>query len=126
MQIRILADGVDASLISRTFEFEGCSDRVFVASVEKVKEMLGRGMRINLDQALLLLAFTVASATGMGWDGDKTRKAASQMLSHDNVMIGVPEMLGRLDFVIMQDGKATAVSVDAPITIPRYRMVGSD
>ena len=126
MQIRILADGVDASLISRTFEFEGCSDRVFVASVEKVKEMLGRGMRINLDQTLLLLAFTVASATGMGWNEDKTRKAASQMLSHDNVMIGVPEMLGKINFEIVQDGKATAVSVDAPIVIPIYRMVGYD
>lgn len=126
MQIKVLAGGTDAPLISRTYKFEGCSDRVFVASVGKVKDILGRGMRINLDQALLLLAFTVASAIGMGWDRDKTHKTVSRMLSHDKVMIGVPEMLSRLDFEIVQDRKVTAVSMDAPIAVPNYRLIGSD
>ncbi len=126
MQIRILASGIDTPVVSRTFEFEGCSDRVFVASVGKVKDILGRGMRINLDQTLLLLAFTVANATDMGWGRDKTRKAVSRMLSHDKVMIGVPEMLDRLGFEIAQDGEVTTVSVDAPIAVPNYRLVGSD
>ena len=126
MQIKILSSGADTPLITRTYGFEGCNDRILVAAVRKIRDSLDGGMRINLDQTLLLLTFTVASAIDMKWDMDKTRKTASHLLSHDKVMIGVPEMLNKIDFEVTGNGKVSTISIDAPIAVPNYGLVGPD
>ena len=126
MQIKVLAsDDANDILTTRMYEFDSCQDAVFLASVNNVKSMLGRGMKINLDQTLLLFGFTVADAAMNTISKDKIRNTISKMLSHNNVMIGVPEMLQNIQFEIIHDGmKVIAISITSPIAIPEYNLRG--
>lgn len=82
--------------------------------------MLRRQQRININEAILLfLAFAVSSVKERK-GRRQIRKEASSMLSPEQVMIGVPEMLRRLDFRIVLGDKKFTISLSRPIPIQDF------
>ena len=114
--------GPHAAPIRRVFEYEGLDDEVLAASAARIRDMLARGMRLNVNDALLLFAVYVASSIGDGRDAGRIAGEARGMLEPHNVMVGVPEMLCSMRFEVEMDGlggRGASVSIDRPIEIGR-------
>lgn len=122
MRIAVAAAGIEprAAPIRRVFEYEGCDDEVLAASAARIRDMLARGLRLNVNDALLMFAAYVAVSVGEGRDGRRIADGARAMLAPHNVMIGVPEMLHSMRFEVDMGGGGgggTRVEIDAPIAV---------
>lgn len=114
MHVRIVAQGdPDAAPVSYTFERDSDHDGVFSASVENVNHILKRGGRINIYQTLLLLASQIAILP----DGkvSMTHTTASGSLSHDKVMIGVPEMTQNVRITVWTENQTVHLTLHSPV-----------
>ena len=113
--------GPHAAPLRRVFEYAGLDDEVLAASAARIRDMLARGMRLNVNDALLMFAAYVAVSVGDGRDGRRIAEEARGMLEPHNVMVGVPEMLYSMRFELDMDGlgRAATVSIDRPIEIGR-------
>ena len=114
--------GPHAAPIRRVFEYEGLDDEVLAASAARIRDMLARGMRLNVNDALLMFAAYVAVSVGDGRDAGRIAGEARGMLEPHNVMVGVPEMLCSMRFEVEMDGlggRPASVSIDRPIEIGR-------
>lgn len=121
MRIAVAAAGIEprAAPIRRVFEYEGCDDEVLAASAARIRDMLARGLRLNVNDALLMFAAYVAVSVGEGRDGRRIADGARAMLAPHNVMIGVPEMLYSMRFEVDMGGGGggARVEIDAPIAV---------
>lgn len=121
MQVTITVHGDPDTLpYTRRFDFQGRDDEVLAASCKRITDMLEAGQRININETLLLLAASVmSSASSMPPAGGRARDADAgrhmPLLSADQVMIGVPEMLQRLDFEVRVGGRRFVTHMDRPI-----------
>ena len=79
------------------FECGGDADAVFAASVKSVRAHLEQGGRININQAMLLLAARAVESLARGASEEEARQSIADLLSPEQVMIGVPEMARHLD-----------------------------
>lgn len=113
--------GPHAAPLRRVFEYAGLDDEVLAASAARIRDMLARGMRLNVNDALLMFAAYVAVSIGDGRDGRRIAEDARGMLEPHNVMVGVPEMLYSMRFDLEMDGlgRPASVSIDSPIEIGR-------
>lgn len=114
MIIRVTARGdPDATPLRCTFERGGDAEAVFAASVRGVAALLERGRRVNINQALLLLAARAADSLAGG--EARARRDVSGMLSPDQVMIGVPEMTRKVTMEIETGRGTVLLEVHEPI-----------
>jgi len=114
--IRITATGEpDISPITRRYEFSAGDEDVLAASINQVRGVLHRGLRININDALLLYGGYAGFMTRDGIDGAKIADGAASLLTEDRVMIGVPEMLDRLDIEVVYDSSTAKISIGRPI-----------
>ncbi len=117
MQITITIHGEpDILPYKKRFRFQKPDDEIFIASCEKIQKMQTLQQKININETLLLFAGFVVSYIMEGKTANRTRQDASSILSAGQVMIGVPEMLQRLDFEVILDKKYT-VSLYRPIPV---------
>lgn len=120
MRIAVTAAGIGqgAEPLRRVYEYEGFDDEVLAASAARIRDMLARGMRLNVNDALLMFAAYVAVSVRDGKDGRRIADDARDMLAPHNVMIGVPEMLRSMRFELdMGGGRAERLEIDAPIAV---------
>lgn len=101
------------------FEVRGDADEVFAASVNSVVSNLEQKRRININQALLLLAARAVESLAGGADEDAVRRDVSGLLSPEQVMIGVPEMTRRLDMEVEYPNRTVRLAVLSPISSVR-------
>lgn len=104
----------------KRFQFGDPDDGVFAASCQKIRGELQGRRRININGALLLFLEFVASSMKDRAGADQIRDGASSLLSPDQVMIGVPEMLARVDFEVTAHGRKFTVSIDRPIPVQDF------
>lgn len=116
MIIRITARGdPDAAPFRCMFEVRGDADEVFAASVKGVVSNLEQKRRININQALLLLAARAVESLAGGADEAAACRGMSGLLSPEQVMIGVPEMTRRLDMDVEYSNRTVRLAVLSPI-----------
>ena len=116
MIIRVTARGdPDASPLCCTFERGGDAEAVFAASVGSVAALVERGRRVNINQALLLLAARAVESLSGG--EAQARRDVSDVLSPDQVMIGVPEMTRKVTIEIEAGRDIVLMEMRAPITL---------
>ena len=114
MIIRVIALGdPDAAPLCCTFERGGDAEAVFAASVRSMAALLERGRRVNINQALLLLAARAAESLAGG--EAQMRRDVSGVLSPDQVMIGVPEMTRKVTMEIETGRGTVLLEVHSPI-----------
>lgn len=122
MQITITVHGEpDILPYKKRFQFQSPEDVAFVASCQKIKEMLNRQQKININEALLLFSAFVVASIKERKSKSMIKEKASSVLSADQVMIGVPEMLQRLDFEVVFEETFT-VSISRPIPIQDFTL----
>ena len=86
------------------FQYADKSDeQIFYTSVEMIKEKLAKNLKINTNEALLVLCIYVVNEIRASKPVNIIEKNASRILSTDKVMIGVPETLRNITFNAMID-----------------------
>ncbi len=111
----------DVQSFTRIFDYD---EQVFFNSAGMIEDKIQRNMKINANEALMAYcAYVVKSIRARRKDSD-IQNGASEILSADNVMIGVPETLQSITFKVTLDNKFRKVAIKKPIPINSYIMAG--
>ncbi len=122
MKIEVLAQGdPDVQPLTKTFHYEKTDEEIFVESAQLIKKRLLNNMRLNIDETLELFVTCIVTSLNEHQTLSKIEKNISQLLSPNQVMIGVPETLRKLTFTIKTEHvNSESISVSTPITINPY------
>ena len=106
----------------RVFEYSDESyDTIFLPSVNKIKEKLVMGLRININECLALYCNYVVSQLRAQNLIEHIEGGAKALLSPYSVMIGVPETIRKIVFHVELDiVQQYVITLQEPIKIPRY------
>jgi urease gamma subunit len=114
----------DTSPYFQVFEYSDESyERIFVPSVNMIKEKLTMGMRINFNECLALFCNYVVSQLRSQFPIERIEGGARKILSPQNVMVGVPESLRSVVFYVkLNEASHYAIMIKEPIKILRYEL----
>ena len=112
----------DTKPFTRVFEYpEKADEQIFFESATMIKERISKGLKININEVLTLFVDLIITDFATGKTINEIKKHASEFLSPEKVLIGVPESLRRLDFTIILDGHAKkSLTLYTPIPINKY------
>jgi len=122
MKIEVLVQGdPDVQPFTKTFHYKKTDEDVFVESAQLIKKRLLNNMRLNINETLELFVTFIVASLNEHETLSKIEKNISQLLSPNQVMIGVPETLRKLTFTITTNHiDSESISVSTPITINPY------
>ncbi len=85
------------------------------------KDRLDNNLKININEAILVYSAFIVSKLRNDIPIEQIQKNASQLLSPEQVMIGVPETLRTMSFeVMLDDGHMKFIVLNTPILISDY------
>jgi len=111
----------DTQPFTKNFDYD---EQVFSSSAGMIKEKIQRNMKVNANEALMLFCDCVTRSIHAGKDDGDIQKCASEILSANNVMIGVPETLQIITFEVALKNKLRKVVIKKPIHGSGYIMAG--
>jgi urease gamma subunit len=108
----------------QVFEYSDESyERIFVPSVNMIKEKLVMGLRINFNECLALFCNYVVSQLRFQYPIERIEGGARKILLPQNVMVGVPESLRGIVFhVKLDEASQYVITINEPIKIMRYEL----
>jgi urease gamma subunit len=111
-----------ASPFSQVFEYSNESfDNIFSPTINRIKEKLKQRLRINLYECLALYSDYMVSRLRTKNDTSSIEQGIRALLSHHDVMTGVPETLRNIVFQMeLNRGEQEIISISEPIRIPHY------
>lgn len=114
--------GEEASPFSQVFEYSNESfDKIFSPTVDRIKEKLKQRLRINLYECLALYCDYMVSRLRTKNDTSSIEQGIRALLSHHDVMTGVPETLRKIVFQMeLNRGEQEIITISEPIRIPHY------
>ena len=114
----------DTSPYLQAFEYSDESyERIFVSSVNMIKEKLVIGLRINFNECLALFCNYVVSQLRSQFPIEHIEGGARKILLPQNVMVGVPESLRGIVFhVKLAEASQYVIMINEPIKIMRYEL----
>lgn len=112
----------DASTFSQVFEYSNESfDTIFSPTLDKITEKLKQGLRINLYECLAIYCDYIVSRLRIKKGTSSIEHEIRALLSHHDVMTGVPETLRNLIFRIeLNKEMQEIITIIEPIRIPHY------
>ena len=121
--IKITVQGeLDTSPFTKIYSYYRKSDEeIFIRSALMIKDKLDKNFKININESLLLYSEFIVSELRDGKSIEQIQKNTSNLLSPEQVMIGVPETLRQISFKIMLDNESMkSIVLNAPIQISDY------
>lgn len=119
-RVKVIAAGEpDASPIMRSYDYD---DLVLLASARIVQDKIERGLKINVEEALMAYCAYVVRGARDRLPDDEIRKGASKLITTDEVMIGVPETLRLIKFEVSIGTKRRRIVLAHPIQTSSYVM----
>ncbi|WP_415281678.1 urease subunit gamma [Candidatus Nitrososphaera sp. FF02] len=113
----------DAAPFAKVFQYSDATDELILQhSVQAVKEKLDKNGRLNVNEALLLYAYLVATQLRARKRVAEIEKDARALLSPERVMIGVPETLRTVRFDAIVDGRREWITLREPMQTSAYVM----
>lgn len=98
-------------------------ESIFFNTVASIKKKIGRGLKINANETLAIFCAYVIEQIRDNKSLDQIENAAQDILSSDQVMIGVPETLREMSFnVIIDDFPEQRIKFNEAMTISNYMM----
>ena len=117
MKVVITVEGEDdIKPFTKVFDYEKSNEFIFFNSIDIIKNKISKNLKLNINETLALFsAFVVFSLNNN--DSDKSiQENSSQLLSPNQVLIGVPELLRKLTFSVTTDNVTNKIIViDSPI-----------
>ncbi len=109
----------DVPSFTTVFDYD---EQVFFSSAAIIEEKIQQKMKINANEALMTYCAYVVKSIRAGKKDTDIRKGTSEILSADNVMIGVPETLQTITFEATLDNGVRKVTIKNPISTSNYMM----
>jgi len=112
----------DTFPFTKVYQYSSKSDEeIFINSAILIKDRLDKNLKININEAILVYSSFIVSKLRDGIPIEQIQKNASQLLSPEQVMIGVPETLRIMSFeVMLDDGCMKFIVLNTPIQISDY------
>ncbi len=112
----------DTSPFTKVYQYSSKSDEeIFINSAIMIKDRLDKNLKININEAILVYSSFIVSELRDGIPIEQIQKNASQLLSPEQVMIGVPETLRTMSFEVMLDDEYMKfIILNTPIQISDY------
>ena len=125
MLINVVIQGEpDTKPLVKTFQYPTKSDEgIFFESAKLVEERISKNLRININETITIFVAYIVTELRAGKTITEIQKHASEILSPEKVLIGVPESLRKLTFTVsLDDIPKQVVTLSAPIPIFTYLM----
>lgn len=125
IDIKVLVRGeIDTPPFVRLFQYPDKEEEsIFFNTVASIKKKIGRGLKINANETLAIFCVYVIEQIRDNKSLDQIENAAQDILSSDQVMIGVPETLREMSFnVIIDDFPEQRIKFNEAMTISNYMM----
>jgi len=111
----------DIPLISKLFEYDTNSEKIFFNGLKIVQTRLSQNLKININETLMLFCGLITQQLRKGKSNSEIADSLSKMLTPDKVMIGVPESIRMISFKInIDDIPPKIISLVKPISITDY------
>jgi urease gamma subunit len=111
----------DVAPFTKVFQYSDKTDELILHhSVEAVKERLGRQLKINVNEALLVYCHYVAIQMRAKKRAGAIEKGAKDVLHAEQVMIGVPETLRTIALDAIVDERRVQVMLNQPMSATGY------
>jgi urease gamma subunit len=112
----------DTTPITRIFQFHNNTDYVILKnSVKPIKNKLSKKMRININETLSIYLNYIINQLRLHKKSSEITSKLSKLLSPNQVMIGVPESLRKINFKISADDKQKLdITITEPIATTGY------
>lgn len=112
----------DTSPFTQVHQYSTKEDeQVFLNSAAMIKDRLEKNLKININEAIVVYSASIVSELRDGKSIEQIQRNVSRLLSPEQVMIGVPEMLRKMSFeVMLDDGYAKLIVLNTPIRISDY------
>ena len=123
IDIRITIQGEpDTPPITRIFQFHNNTDYVILEnSIKTIKNKLSKKMRININETLNIYLNYIINQLQLSKKSNEITSNLSKLLSPDQVMIGVPESLRKINFKIIAEKKQKLnITITEPISTTSY------
>jgi len=112
----------DTKPFFKTFQHQSKSDEsIFFESAKLVQGRILRNLRININETITIFTAYIVTELRAGKTITEIQKHASEILSPEKVLIGVPESLRMLTFTVALDNiPKQVVTLNTPIPIFTY------
>jgi len=112
----------DTFPFTKVYQYSSKSDEeIFIRSAIMTKDRLDKNLKININEAILMYSAFIVSELRDGRLIEQIQKNASNLLSPEQVMIGVPETLRKMSFEVMLDNESMKfIILNTPIQISDY------
>ena len=123
IDIRITIQGEpDTAPIIRIFPFHNNTDYVILEnSVKTIENKISKKMRININETLNIFLNYIVNQLQLPKKSNEITSNFSKLLSPDQVMIGVPESLRKINFKIITEKKQKLnITITEPISTTSY------
>jgi len=128
MKIEVLIQGdPDIKPLTKIFHYKKSDESIFFESTKLIKKHLLNNMRLNINETLGLFVAYVITSLNEHKTISEIQKHIPELLSPDQVMIGVPESLRKLTFTITtNDTDKKLMSITTPIRIDQYFLMNGN
>jgi len=119
--IAIIKGEEDIPPLSKLFEYDTSSEKIFFNGLKIVQTRLSQNLRININETLMLFCGLITQQLREGKSNSEIADSLSKMLTPEKVMIGVPESMRMISFEVSIDDKPPqTISIVEPISITDY------
>jgi urease gamma subunit len=112
----------DTAPFTRIYQFYNKTDYVILSnSIKTINNKLSRKMKININETLCIYLKYVIDQLRSHKKRNEIIKNASKLLTPDQVMIGVPESLRKINFNIkLMSTQRLRITIKEPISTTSY------
>ncbi len=100
IRIKVSCIGIMPPTQKYFFLADNIDEIIFYNTYEKIRTKVNHGLRINLDESIWLYCGYIIKEIRLGKNLSQIKEKISKLLSHDGVMIGVPEIMKKNTFEI--------------------------
>ena len=125
IDIKVFVRGeIDTPPLVRVFQYPDNDDEsIFFSAIASIKKKIGMGLKVNANESLAIFCAYVIEQMREHKSLDQIENAPQDILSSDQVMIGVPETLREMSFnVIIDDFPEQRIKFNEAMTISNYMM----
>ena len=121
IQITIKGENVQNSSFKKYYYPHESDEEIFFNSVQLVVSRIEKKLKLNLNEVLTIFLDFLVREYRKKSGIDEIKDNLSKLLTHDQVLIGVPELVKKIEFsgIIDTSPKLTIV-LNEPILIPEY------
>ena len=112
----------DTTPFTRIYQFYNKTDYIILSnSIKTINNKLSRKMKININETLYIYLKYVIDQLRSHKKRNEIIKNASKLLTPDQVMIGVPESLRKINFNIkLESTQRLRITIKEPISTTSY------